>query len=53
MIPDADIVVVFGGTNDFGWGDAPLGTMEDRREDTFYGAYHLLLQKLIDRYPDA
>lgn len=53
MIPDADIVVVFGGTNDFGWGDAPLGTMEDRREDTFYGAYHLLLQKLIERYPDA
>ena len=25
MDPDADIVVVFGGTNDFGHGDAPLG----------------------------
>lgn len=53
MIPDADIVVVFGGTNDFGHGDAPLGTMQDRTNETFYGAYHLLLQKLICRYPNA
>ena len=30
MDNDADIVVVFGGTNDFGHGDAPLGTMNDR-----------------------
>ena len=27
MDPDADIVAVFGGTNDFGHGDAPMGTM--------------------------
>ena len=53
MIPDADIVVVFGGTNDFGHGDAPLGTMKDRTNDTFYGAYHLLMQQLIERYPYA
>lgn len=53
MIPDADVVVVFGGTNDFGHGDAPLGTMKDRTNDTFYGAYHLLLQGLIERYPEA
>lgn len=51
LIPDADIVVIFGGTNDFGHGDAALGDMNDRSEDTFYGSYHLLLQKLIDRYP--
>lgn len=53
MIPDADIVIVFGGTNDFGHGDAPIGTMEDRTNDTFYGAYHMLLQQLIHRYPCA
>jgi len=53
MIPDADVVVVFGGTNDFGWGNAPLGSMADRTETTFYGAYHMLLQKLIARYPGA
>lgn len=53
MIPDADVVVVFGGTNDFGHGDAPMGTMKDRTNDTFYGAYHLLMQQLINRYPQA
>lgn len=53
MIPDADVVVVFGGTNDFGHGDAPLGTMADRTEDTFYGACHVLMEKLICRYPNA
>ncbi len=53
MIPDADVVVVFGGTNDFGHGDAPMGTMNDRTEDTFYGAMHVLLQRLIEKYPAA
>ena len=53
MISAADIVVVFGGTNDFGHGDAPMGTMKDRTNDTFYGAYHLLMQQLIHRYPYA
>ena len=53
MIPDADIVVVFGGTNDFGHGEAPFGTMADRTEDTFCGAMHSLLQKLMNRYPTA
>ena len=53
MIPDADIVVVFGGTNDFGHGDAAFGELTDRTEDTFCGAYHLLLQKIMHRYPDA
>ena len=53
MRPDADVVVVFGGTNDFGHGDAPLGDMESREEETFYGALHMLLTKLIEKYPEA
>lgn len=53
LIPDADVVVVFGGTNDFGAGDAALGTIADRTEDTFYGACHVLVQKLYERYPNA
>lgn len=53
MIPDADVVVVFGGTNDYGHGDAAFGTMDDRTEETFCGAFHCLLQKLIARYPNA
>lgn len=47
---DADLVVVFGGTNDFGHGDAPLGTMQDRTEDTFYGACHVLMRRLIAQF---
>lgn len=53
MDPEADVVVVFGGTNDFGHGDAPLGTFEDRDPYTFYGACHTLFTTLIDRYPAA
>ncbi len=53
MEDDQDIVVVFGGTSDFGHGDAPFGTMEDRTEDTFYGALHVLYQKLLKKYPKA
>jgi lysophospholipase L1-like esterase len=53
MDTDADVVVVFGGTNDFGHGDAPLGRMTDRTPDTFYGAMHTLCTTLIERYPDA
>ena len=53
MDPDADVVVVFGGTNDFGHGDAPLGCFTDRTPYTFYGACHLLMQGLIERYPEA
>lgn len=53
MRPDADVVVVFGGTNDFGHGDAPFGTDSDRTPETFCGACHYLYRHLIDRYPDA
>ncbi len=53
MDPDADVVVVFGGTNDFGIGDAPFGTMEDRTADTFIGALHVLHLQLLERYPAA
>ena len=53
MEPDADVVVVFGGTNDFGHGDAPLGCMTDRTPDTFYGACHTLMSSLIEKYPEA
>ena len=53
MDDDADIVVVFGGTNDFGHGDAPMGTFADRTPDTFYGACHTLMSSLIEKYPAA
>ena len=53
MNREADIVVVFGGTNDFGHGDAPLGNFDSRDEFTFYGALHTLIQKIICKYPQS
>ena len=53
MDPDADIVVVVGGTNDYGHGDAPLGEMNDRTIWTYYGALHVLFTALIEKYPAA
>ena len=50
MDDDADIVVVFGGTNDFGHGDAQLGCFADRTPETFYGACHYLFTGLIKKY---
>ena len=50
MDDDADIVVVFGGTNDYGHGDALLGTFSDRTPETFYGACHYLYSGLIRKY---
>lgn len=53
MEADADVVVIFGGTNDYGHGDAALGSMDDRTVDTFYGAYHDLCIKIREKYPNA
>lgn len=50
METDADAVVVFGGTNDFGHGDAPIGDFSDRTPKTFYGALHTLYTSLIEKY---
>lgn len=53
MDDDADIVVVFGGTNDFGHGNAPIGEFSDRVNTTYYGACHVLMSGLIEKYPAA
>lgn len=53
MAPDADVVVVFGGTNDYGHGDAPFGDFSDRTADTFFGALHVLYTQLLEKYPTA
>ncbi len=53
MVEDADAIVVFGGTNDYGHGDATLGSMADRTPETFYGAMHHLCITLRAKYPTA
>lgn len=52
MKPDADLIIIFGGTNDFHC-VTPLGEKTDRKADTFRGAYHLLLDDLITRYANT
>lgn len=53
MDADADLIVVFGGTNDYGHGDAPFGDFSDRTPDTFCGACHTLMRSLIEKYPTS
>ncbi len=53
MDPDADIIVIFGGTNDYGHGDAPFGDFADRTAGTFIGALHVLYTQLLEKYPAA
>lgn len=52
-VEEADIIVVFGGTNDYGHGDAPFGTFEDRSPDTYCGALHYLMSNMIKKFPKS
>ena len=53
MEDGADAIVVFGGTNDYGHGNAPFGSFEDRTMDTYCGALHYLMSGLITKYPTS
>ena len=53
MTPDADLIVVFGGTNDFGHGDAPFGEVGMQDKSTFCGAVYTLFNDLLLKYPYA
>lgn len=50
---DCELVIVFGGTNDFGHGDAPLGTPDDHTPYTFWGACNVICEKLLTRFPKS
>ena len=53
MEEGADLVCVFGGTNDYGHGDAPMGKLGDTTPETFYGALYTVSQMLVNKYPAA
>lgn len=50
MRPDGDFIIVFGGTNDYGHGDAPIGTEFDDTLDTFCGNVRILINKIKEKY---
>ena len=47
---DCDFIFVFGGTNDYGDGDAPVGDETDKGVNTFAGAVNRLITLLIAKY---
>ncbi len=49
----ADAVIVFGGTNDFGHGDAPFGELESTDIYTFCGAVNSLICRLKRDFPNS
>jgi len=49
---DADLILVWHGTNDWYWG-TPLGALGDKTEDTFYGCIHQAIGRLRKRNPEA
>lgn len=53
MDKNADAIVVFGGTNDYGHGDAPFGTLESEDIYTFCGAVNSLIKTLKHNFPKA
>ncbi len=53
MDKEADIVVVFGGCNDYFHGDAPFGDIDDQERTTFCGAVNYLCRTILELYPDA
>lgn len=50
MDRDADFVFVFGGTNDYGHGDAPIGDGTSKTPYTFCGALRILTEYLVSQY---
>ena len=49
---EADVIVVYGGINDYLHGDAPVGTPKDSTPATFYGAVECLMNFLKTTYAD-
>ena len=51
-IPEADLITIFMGTNDWGH-ETPLGTIDDTTDVSFYGALNVIIPGLMTKYPNA
>ena len=51
-IPDADLIVVFMGTNDYGH-ETPLGSPLDATDVSFYGALNVIIPGIQAQHPDS
>lgn len=53
MRNDAEIIFVFGGTNDYGMEDRPIfGSISDNQDISFLGGLRTLMAGLIEKYPN-
>ena len=52
MTSNADVVVVYGGVNDYIHGDAPVGQIGDKTPATFAGGVWFLMHLLVEKYPN-
>ena len=53
LYPNADIIVVYGGVNDYYHGDAVFGEVGDKTRETFCGSVDFLLSILHELYPGS
>lgn len=53
MDKTADVIVIYGGVNDYFHGDAPFGKIGDSTRETFCGSVDYLIRFLRENYPDA
>ena len=51
-IPNADLIILFMGTNDYGH-ETPLGSIEDTTDVSFYGALHEIIPGIISKHPSS
>ena len=49
----ADLILILGGTNDYGHGDAPFGELTDTNPYTFCGAVNTLFNLVEKKFPNS
>ncbi len=51
---DVDLILLEGGSNDYGYKvQAPVGNVGVKDASTFLGAWYMMTEELLDRYPNA
>lgn len=51
-VPEADLITIFMGTNDYGY-DTPIGAITDTSDVSFLGALNVIIPALQAKYPNA
>lgn len=51
-IPEADLITIFMGTNDYGH-NTPMGTIDDTTDVSFYGALNIIIPGIMESHPNS